>query len=118
MIPINHSSTWYSPRPGHRPRFDPKKFRDLVKLNWSTEILFTLTELSKFKRRKILDFLFIILVLVFLITLAVVLKQGRRQSETKIPVNRSTVIYNRLDYYHIVIVSIRVSTIHVIYRIP
>ena len=49
-----------------------------------------LTWLSKFMRSKILDFLVGILVVVLLITLAVVLRHGGRQSETKIPVNKST----------------------------
>ena len=43
-----------------------------------------------------------------MITLAVVLKQGGRQSETTIPVNKSTAIFFSLDYYHLSI-NIRVS---------
>ena len=39
--------TWYRPSPGHSPRFDPKKLRDSMKLNWSTETLLTLTLWSK-----------------------------------------------------------------------
>ena len=41
--PTIPSIIWYSPRPGHSPRFDPKKLRESMKLNLSTEVFFTLT---------------------------------------------------------------------------
>ena len=37
------SNNWYSPRPGHSPRFDPRKLRDSMKRNLSTVILVSLT---------------------------------------------------------------------------
>ena len=42
-IPAIHSSIWWRPSPGHRPRLDPKKLRESMKLNWSTEVFFTRT---------------------------------------------------------------------------
>ena len=41
--PAHHSSIWYRPRPGHSPRFDPRKLSEPMKLNWSTEVFLTLT---------------------------------------------------------------------------
>ena len=47
-IPAIHSSIWYKPIPGHSPRFDPKKFRESMKLNRSTVVFLSLTLLLKF----------------------------------------------------------------------
>ena len=87
-IPTIHSNIWYSPRPGHSPRFDPKKLRESMKLNLSTEVFFTLTSSLKEKRnRKPPD-----LVTVPSSTVATVLRQGRRQSDTVSPANKSSVL--------------------------
>ena len=40
-IPMNHSTIWYSPSPGIRPRLDPNKLRDSMNLNLSKEIFFS-----------------------------------------------------------------------------
>ena len=82
-IPTNHWSIWSSPRPGHRPRLDPKKLRESMKLNWSTVVFLTLTSLSKLKltivvlppSKGIVD-------VIFFLTVAVVRRQGSRQSDT------------------------------------
>ena len=85
-IPTIHSSIWYSPRPGHSPRFDPKKLRESMKLNLSTEVFFTLTSsLNRKLNTKCPSHLLV----VPSSTVATVLKQGRRQSETFDPMNMS-----------------------------
>ena len=77
--------------------FDPKKLRESMKLNLSTEVFFTLTSSLKEKRnRKPPD-----LVTVPSSTVATVLRQGRRQSDTVSPANKSselkTVVSQDLD---------------------
>ena len=84
-IPTIHSSIWNMPRPGHSPRFDPKKLRESKKLNLSTEVTFTLTSSLKIK----LNINPLHLVVVPFSTVATVLKQGSRQSETITPENKS-----------------------------
>ena len=83
--PRTQSIIWWSPRPGHSPRFDPKKLRESMKLNWSTEVFLTRTSLSKLKlTRVVLPSKGMVLVIFFL-TVAVVRRQGSRQSDTRIP---------------------------------
>ena len=85
-ISTNHWSIWCSPRPGHRPRLDPKKLRETMKLNWSKEVFLTLTSLSKLKlTRLMLPSSIGIVVVIFFLTVAVVRRQGSRQSDTRIP---------------------------------
>ena len=79
MIATIHSSIWYNPRPGHSPRFDPKKLRESRKLNLSTEVFFTLTSSLNIKLNmewpwKLVD--------APASTVTSVLRQGRRQSDT------------------------------------
>ena len=83
-IPTIHSNIWYSPRPGHSPRFDPKKLRESMKLNLSTEVFFTLTSWLNIKLNIKFPFN---LVVVPSFTVATVLTQGRRQSEIFKPEN-------------------------------
>ena len=45
--PRSHSRTWKSPRPGHRPRFDPSRLSDSRKLKESTLVSFTATVWEK-----------------------------------------------------------------------
>ena len=85
-IPTIHSSIWYSPRPGHSPRFDPKKLRESMKLNLSTEVFLTLTSSLNIK----LNITPPHLVVVPSSTVATVLKHGRRQSETVRPEDKSS----------------------------
>ena len=40
------SIIWNNPIPGHNPRFDPRKLRDSMKLNWSTVMLVTSISLT------------------------------------------------------------------------
>ena len=82
-IPTNHWSIWSSPRPGHRPRLDPKKLRESMKLNWSTVVFLTLTSLSKLKLTVVLPVKD--MDVIFFLTVAVVRRQGSRQSDTRIP---------------------------------
>ena len=82
-IPTNHWSIWSSPRPGHRPRFDPRKLRESMKLNWSMEVFLTLTLLSKLKLTSVLPVKD--MDVIFFLTVAVVRRQGSRQSDTRIP---------------------------------
>ena len=82
-IPTNHSIIWWSPRPGHRPRFDPRKLRESMKLNWSTVVFLTLTSLSKLKLTVVLPVKD--MDVIFFLTVAVVRRQGSRQSDTRIP---------------------------------
>ena len=82
-IPTIHSSIWWSPRPGHRPRFDPRKLRESMKLNWSTVVFLTLTSLSKLKLTVVLPVKD--MDVIFFLTVAVVRRQGSRQSDTRIP---------------------------------
>ena len=86
-IPPNHSSIWYSPSPGQSPRLDPKKFRESMKLNLSTEVFLTLTKSLNIKLNK----LPLYSVVIFSATWAVVLRQGSRQSDTRFPINKSSV---------------------------
>ena len=85
-IPTIHSSNWNNPKPGHSPRFDPKKLRESMKLNLSTEVFLTLTSSLNFKLNTRFPFH---LVVVPSSTVATVLTQGRRQSDTIDPVNKS-----------------------------
>ena len=84
-ILMTHSSIWYRPSPGHRPRLDPRKFRDSKKLNWSTEVLVTLT----FSSKLILTIVRLSSVkrfpVIFFSTVAVVLRHGGRHWDTMIP---------------------------------
>ena len=90
-IPMIHSSIWYSPRPGHSPRFDPKKLRESMKLNLSTEVFFTLTSsLNRKLNTKCPSHLLV----VPSSTVATVLKQGRRQSEIFAPANMSEICFD------------------------
>ena len=84
--PTVQSNIWYSPSPGHSRRFDPKKLRESMKLNLSTEVFFTLTSWLniKLKNNHPLN-----LVAVPSSTVATVLTQGRRQSEILSPENIS-----------------------------
>ena len=82
-IPKIHSNIWYSPRPGHSPRFDPKKLRESMKLNLSTEVFLTLTSLLNMKLKARLALAKPSHLTVSpSSTVATVLKQGRKQSET------------------------------------
>ena len=86
--PRTQSIIWWSPRPGHSPRFDPKKLRESMKLNWSTEVFLTRTSLSKLKLTNVvLPFWYSggNVVVIFFLTVAVVRRQGSRQSDTRIP---------------------------------
>ena len=84
-----HSNIWNNPRPGHSPRFEPRKFRDSEKLNWSNVVFLisTLSENAKLKN----DSDEFILTLAPSITIGVVSVQGRGQSEAIIPVNKPSV---------------------------
>ena len=84
-IPTNHWSIWSSPRPGHRPRLDPKKLRESMKLNWSTEVFLTRTSSSKLKLTRVFVSSEGIVVVIFFLTVAVVRRHGSRQSDTRIP---------------------------------
>ena len=87
-IPTSHSSIWCSPRPGHSPRFDPKKLRESRKLNLSTEVFLTRTSLSKLRLTNVvLPFTNSggIVVVIFFLTVAVVLRHGSKQSDTWVP---------------------------------
>ena len=86
-IPTIPSSIWYSPSPGHSPRFDPKKLRAATKLNLSTEVFLTLTSSLKTKLNMENS---AHLVVVPSSTVATVLKHGSRQSETFKPENKSS----------------------------
>ena len=86
-IPTIHSIIWNNPRPGHSPRFDPKKLRESMKLNLSTEVFFTLTSSLNIKLNIDSPSHSVI---VPSSTVATVLTQGRRQSEIFNPENMST----------------------------
>ena len=84
-IPTIHSSIWKTPRPGHSPMLDPKKLRESMKLNLSTEVFLTLTLSLNFNpnAEDPLKFEF-----VSSCTEAAVLRQGRGQSDTRAPLNK------------------------------
>ena len=84
-IPTSHSNIWCSPRPGHSPKFDPKKLREVRKLNWSTEVFLTRTSLLKLKLTKVLLPPTGGVLVIFFLTVALVRRQGSRQSDTWIP---------------------------------
>ena len=42
-----HSNSWNRPRPGHKPRLEPRKLRKSFQLNLSIDVLLTLTVLEK-----------------------------------------------------------------------
>ena len=84
---LNNSNIWYRPRPGHSPRFDPRKFKNVMKLNLSTDTVFTSMLWEKARLNK--D--------VFPecvdtgpgLTSILVLLQGSTQSDTFVPKNKS-----------------------------
>ena len=84
-----HSNIWNAPIPVHSPRLEPRKLRDSWKLNWSNVVFLisTLSENVKLKN----DSPEFILTRAPSTTIGVVLVQGRRQWEERIPENRPTV---------------------------
>ena len=50
-VPTIHSRTWKIPIPGQRPKLDPRRLRDVRKLNLSTTVLLTFTVWEKPRAR-------------------------------------------------------------------
>ena len=82
-IPAAHSRSWKSPRPGQRPRLEPRRLREEVKLNLSRLVLLTFTVWENPMARA--EVFPVREVTIPLSTVAVVLRQGRRQSDTFTP---------------------------------
>ena len=93
-IPTMDSRIWNSPSPGHRPRLDPKKLRESMKLNLSTDVFLSLTSVLNIRLNLECQGP---LPTVPSSTVATVLKQGWRQEETLIPLYKSTENFRKIS---------------------